>query len=473
VLTPTQVSLGSLSSGWSIASNLNTPGLIRVALAGANPIATDGELLKLVFTASSQAGLETNLNLIKGLLNEGNLTSALVSGHVKIAAPVQAGFSATPVSGPAPLNVVFANLSSGDFTSSLWSFGDGSTSSANAPTHSYTAVGTYTVTLTISGPGGSQSLVRSNYINAYGLKVSGQAQYWSGGAGLGGVGINLNGANSYSSSTNSTGVYTISNVLAGNYTLVPGKQDNANGISAYDASLVLQHIAGLSILTGYPANAADVNNSGSIGSMDASNILQKAVGLIDVPFPGAGTVWEFDPPNRSYVNLNTDRSSQGFVGILLGDPSGSWLPCGTQSINSGLLPQAMLSVQSGQPDPTGKVVATIFLDTAGAQVTSLDLKLSYDPNKAQSISADAGPMLNGWLIAKNEPVAGEIWIGLANSQPVSGAGIVLTLVFQMNALGGFSQLHFIEGFLNEGSIPAMLIDGRIGGINLFLPIARS
>jgi len=262
-------------------------------------------------------------------------------------------------------------------------------------------------------------------------------------------------------------------VLVGSYTLVPGKEDGVNGISAYDASLVLQHIAGLNILSGYSASAADVNNSGTIGSMDASYILQKAVGLINVPFPGAGSVWEFDPPTRSYANLNTNMSGQGFSGILLGDPSGSWLPGGTQSIHSVSQPQAKIWVQSGLPDPTGQVTATILLDTAGAQVTSLDLKLSYDPNNAQSVSANAGSLLNGWLFAKNEPQVGEIWIGLANSQPVSGAGIVLTLVFQMNNAAGSSQLHFIECLLNEGNIPVTLMDGRLGGFNLFLPLVRS
>jgi len=251
---------------------------------------------------------------------------------------------------------------------------------------------------------------------------------------------------------------------------VPGKVDGVNGISAYDASLVLQHIAGLNILSGYSASAADVNNSGTIGSMDASYILQKAVGLINVPFPGAGCVWKFDPPTRSYVNLNTDISGQGFVGILLGDPSGSWLPGGTSSINRVSQPQAKIWVQSGLPDSTGQVTATILLDTAGAQVTSLDLKLSYDPNKAQSVSANTGSFLNGWLFAMNEPQDGEILIGLANSQPVSGAGMALTLIFQMNSSGGSSQLHFIEGMLNEGGIPATLVDGQIGGTKLFLPL---
>jgi len=48
--------------------------------------------------------------------------------------PVQAGFSSEPVSGTAPLNVAFTNLSSGDYTASRWDFGDGITFTLANPT---------------------------------------------------------------------------------------------------------------------------------------------------------------------------------------------------------------------------------------------------------------------------------------------------------------------------------------------------
>jgi gliding motility-associated-like protein len=51
----------------------------------------------------------------------------------------------------APLTVAFTNLSSGA-TQHLWSFGDGQTSNATSPTHTYAQPGTYTVTLTASSP---------------------------------------------------------------------------------------------------------------------------------------------------------------------------------------------------------------------------------------------------------------------------------------------------------------------------------
>jgi PKD repeat protein len=59
-----------------------------------------------------------------------------------------------PISGAAPLTINFTNTSTGAFTSYLWQFGDGGTSTSANPSHTYSVAGTYTVTLfatTVSG----------------------------------------------------------------------------------------------------------------------------------------------------------------------------------------------------------------------------------------------------------------------------------------------------------------------------------
>ncbi|MEW6072668.1 MAG: PKD domain-containing protein [Planctomycetota bacterium] len=78
--------------------------------------------------------------------------------------PPVADFAGGPTSGPAPLTVDFADLSTGTITAWSWSFGDGGTSAAQHPSHTYVAPGTYTVSLTVSGPGGADDLVRPDYI---------------------------------------------------------------------------------------------------------------------------------------------------------------------------------------------------------------------------------------------------------------------------------------------------------------------
>ncbi len=89
--------------------------------------------------------------------------------------PPQADFDAMPRNGPAPLPVNFVNLSVGEFDSSLWDFGDGTTTTETHPVHIYELPGIYTVALTISGPGGSDTLVQPNYIVVIGTLRDGKA----------------------------------------------------------------------------------------------------------------------------------------------------------------------------------------------------------------------------------------------------------------------------------------------------------
>jgi PKD domain len=62
-------------------------------------------------------------------------------------APVTADFAAVPPSGPAPLTVAFRDTSAGSPTHWRWDFGDGTTSYARNPSHTFRAVGRYTVRL--------------------------------------------------------------------------------------------------------------------------------------------------------------------------------------------------------------------------------------------------------------------------------------------------------------------------------------
>jgi hypothetical protein len=162
-----------------------------------------------------------------------------------------------------------------------------------------------------------------------GYDVSGKVSYWKGGSGVPGVMLTLEGDKVYTGVSKKDGTYSVSSGPGDDYTLTLSKSDDVNGISAYDASLVLQDAADLITLSGHAATAADVNKSGEITSMDAFCILQKAVDLINLPFPGAGVVWGFDPTNRKYTNLNSNQTNQDFIAILLGDVSGNWtIPSG-------------------------------------------------------------------------------------------------------------------------------------------------
>ncbi len=86
-----------------------------------------------------------------------------VSATIPYGVPV-AQFSASTTSGTAPLALNFLNTSTGTITTYAWTFGDGGTSSVQSPAHVYSLAGVYTVSLTATGPGGSNTKTNSNYI---------------------------------------------------------------------------------------------------------------------------------------------------------------------------------------------------------------------------------------------------------------------------------------------------------------------
>lgn len=86
------------------------------------------------------------------------------SDTIIVITPPTADFTADPTRGPAPLTVQFTDRSSGDITSYSWDFGDGGTSTDKNPRYTYNTPGKFTVKLTVKGPGGEDTKIRSNYI---------------------------------------------------------------------------------------------------------------------------------------------------------------------------------------------------------------------------------------------------------------------------------------------------------------------
>jgi PKD repeat protein len=72
-------------------------------------------------------------------------------------APV-ANFEPRTATGNAPFTVQFTDRSTGAITGYTWDFGDNTGSTSQNPSHTYVSEGTYTVTLTVSGEGGSTSI---------------------------------------------------------------------------------------------------------------------------------------------------------------------------------------------------------------------------------------------------------------------------------------------------------------------------
>jgi PKD repeat protein len=115
----------------------------------------------------SEAGNYT-VNLAVSNENGTNSTSALiiVSEKSSTVLPV-ANFNSNVTSGTAPLSVQFTDLSE-NATDWAWDFGDGSSATEQNPVHTYISAGSYTVNLTVTGLGGSDSEVKTGYIKVTG-----------------------------------------------------------------------------------------------------------------------------------------------------------------------------------------------------------------------------------------------------------------------------------------------------------------
>jgi PKD repeat protein len=91
-----------------------------------------------------------------------------------------ADFTGTPTSGFAPLQVDFTDQSTdggATITSWLWRFGDGATSTAQNPSHTYGTPGTYDVTLRVTNSAGPDSTTKNNYVTASVVPVGPSAEF--------------------------------------------------------------------------------------------------------------------------------------------------------------------------------------------------------------------------------------------------------------------------------------------------------
>ncbi|NNK80773.1 MAG: PKD domain-containing protein, partial [Flavobacteriales bacterium] len=85
---------------------------------------------------------------------------------IEILAPPPIADFAGEGDGCAPVTIEFENLS--EFgTNYLWNFGDGGVSSNEEPVYTYYIPGTYTVSLLVTGPGGSEIAVRDTIVHVY------------------------------------------------------------------------------------------------------------------------------------------------------------------------------------------------------------------------------------------------------------------------------------------------------------------
>jgi serine protease AprX len=153
-------------SGTSMASP-HVNGVVAL-IREANPNLSVQEVKQIIFDTAYDLGSAGEDNSYGwGMIDAFEAVNLALQG----AGPT-ADFSGSPTTGCAPLTVNFTDQSSGEITEWSWDFGDGGSSSLQNPSHTYLNAGSYTVSLTVTGPSGSDTNTKPDYISVFDVPVA-------------------------------------------------------------------------------------------------------------------------------------------------------------------------------------------------------------------------------------------------------------------------------------------------------------
>jgi hypothetical protein len=320
------------------------------------------------------------------------------------------------------------------------------------------------ITVTASSGGKTVSHEFSVTVGPKTYGISGKIAYFSNGLGISGVKIILEGLNSageaeiYTAETDSDGAYLFSDILPGDYTLSPEKNEapNPENLSAEDAYEIAAAVVGITPLTDIQHKAADVNGNNRVTGLDASNLARFAAGLIsemsdtDKPAPG----WQFEPELLA-ISLSSDMDAQNFSAGLTGDVSGNYTP-GIRKKTARENSPSLL------PLVPGDILSVPLVLTQETDIRSIDIRITYDPDMLvlSELSRERG-VFEGesyqFVVNTNEPGVIHMII-YADSLPVSTQGTLITANFIVSGSKPVSVLKLERFDCNE--IPVFVPECR-------------
>ncbi len=121
--------------------------------------------------------------------------------------------------------------------------------------------------------------------------------------------------------TGLNGYFLFEDAPAGTLSLAAASNKPWGGVNATDALLILKHFVSISSLSGIRKKAADVDNTGTINSVDALATQRRYVGMITSFQAGD---WAFEKPSVIVNGLGV--VNQNIKGLCYGDVNGSYNP---------------------------------------------------------------------------------------------------------------------------------------------------
>lgn len=303
--------------------------------------------------------------------------------------------------------------------------------------------------------------------------------------------VSVSGASSASDTTDFSGNYSIENLTpGGQYTVSAVKAGGQIGITAFDATLILRHVAangqGSNALSANQQKAADADADNSVSAFDATQILRFVAANGANANTGQTGNWKFLPATRSYQSLSSSFSGENFEAVLIGEVSGDWMPpAGSEAEmdkeneilsaveengnqkNDELNAEAEISfpIELSQTSADEILVVPVMLTNyAGRAISAYSFDVHFDPNVLQLDSEmpieTSETLSRGKMIAHNVSKSGRIGIAAAGGSENGTAGgaarggILLKLRFNVTGTaaqksGGLTDLAFRQNAVFE------------------------
>jgi M6 family metalloprotease-like protein len=236
-------------------------------------------------------------------------------------------------------------------------------------------------------------------------------------------------------------------------------------VDAFDAVLVLRHLLCGEPLdecafpldggTIYPQRvAADVTCTNGITSYDASLILQYAVNLIPT-FP-CYNPWTFYPVGPEGDHVYACPGTVDWVGVYKGDVDGCY-SCTPPPAPMG----DPVLVNLGAPVDLGDAIELPVLVEGAYDIFSAEIDMAYDPDDLEAASAEPAGLAEGSLCAFN-PGSGKLKVAMATANSYGGDGEVALITFnKLVPDADVSSVYLTDVLFNSGD-PAAQIGSPAG-----------
>ncbi len=279
--------------------------------------------------------------------------------------------------------------------------------------------------------------------------------------GVGGVLMSLTGNLTSEVLTDSLGQYVLDDLESGySYTLTPSKDgDDQNGLSTFDIALINQHVLGRTPFDSpYKFLAADVNNSGSISTLDILQLRQVILSII-TEFPNTDS-WRFVPKSHEFINPDNPWASPIPNSIYYDELEGELLAEDFVAIKMGDIDySSTVAAQSGQLEPRYEMAHVLQAEEqwlqAGQrvrvpvyadmnQLIGLQGLLDVDINRVTLERVEEGVLTEAHFNARHLP-SGQLPVSWTGSQQ-SGKHRLFTLHLKVLQSGKLSDaLHLADG----------------------------